>query len=258
MADMVGRNQHCPCKSGKKYKRCCGSRIDNLLPAPPLATVSGTQPPPGQQRQGIEQLLTAYKERPSHLLLNQLMGRTTARELIDQLLSISGEISSPIHFQRLAMLFLNEERFMEAAYFCRCWCKHESSVESLRLLGIIALHQNDLLTINEVYGKLLQNQAPKHILQMVLSAGFFCARRLSEASSLAKEALRHSVRDPFLPMLALHIAYHAEDMALFCEIITKTKISSEVNPESHLWRRLEKHLQKHFLKMLHERSSRYE
>lgn len=144
---------------------------------------------------------------------------------------------------------------MEAAYFCRCWCKHESSVESLRLLGIIALHQNDLLTINEVYGKLLQNQAPKHILQMVLSAGFFCARRLSEASSLAKEALRNSTLDPFLPMLALHIAYHAEDMALFCEILAKTKISSEINLESHLWKRLEKSVRKYFLRTLHERSS---
>jgi hypothetical protein len=28
----IGRNQPCPCGSGKKYKRCCGSSSNSLSP----------------------------------------------------------------------------------------------------------------------------------------------------------------------------------------------------------------------------------
>ena len=28
-ADKVGRNDPCPCGSGKKYKKCCGANVDD-------------------------------------------------------------------------------------------------------------------------------------------------------------------------------------------------------------------------------------
>lgn len=254
MSITVGRNQPCPCNSGNKYKRCCGAQKANVSSAAPMALLSGTPAIEEQRQQRIARLLAAYKERPSHLLLNELMGMLTAHELIDQLLRISVTVRLPTVFQQLAVLLLDEHRFMEAAYFCRCWCKYEPGVDSLRLLGIIALHQNDLLTLNEVCGRLSEISAPPHILRAIFTGALFCAKRLSEAVISAKELLALPAQDPFFPMLALHIAYHAEDVDLLCEVIVKTKISSEINSESHLWKRIEILIKQNFLKLLHERS----
>jgi hypothetical protein len=40
----IGRNQPCPCGSGKKFKRCCGALANTTVPARPSGVVSGSVP----------------------------------------------------------------------------------------------------------------------------------------------------------------------------------------------------------------------
>ena len=35
----VGRNEKCPCNSGKKFKKCCESKVADYTPPPPVETV---------------------------------------------------------------------------------------------------------------------------------------------------------------------------------------------------------------------------
>ncbi|MGA3114317.1 MAG: SEC-C metal-binding domain-containing protein [Syntrophobacteraceae bacterium] len=39
----IGRNQPCPCGSGRKYKRCCGDRSNNDAPLPPYFSASASR-----------------------------------------------------------------------------------------------------------------------------------------------------------------------------------------------------------------------
>lgn len=39
----IGRNQPCPCGSGRKYKRCCGDRSNNTAPRPPYFSASASR-----------------------------------------------------------------------------------------------------------------------------------------------------------------------------------------------------------------------
>lgn len=46
----VGRNDPCPCGSGKKYKKCCGNQAAAAHPAPAEAKPAAAEETPGGER----------------------------------------------------------------------------------------------------------------------------------------------------------------------------------------------------------------
>ena len=57
----IGRNAPCPCKSGKKFKQCCGVPKTYKAPRPKLRE---TRTPPGETRQDVADAMRRAKMRP--------------------------------------------------------------------------------------------------------------------------------------------------------------------------------------------------
>ena len=84
----IGRNEPCPCGSGKKYKRCCGTSAEPKLGMPK----SGFQPPAGfdpsqmdpqamaKVAQALQRLPRAQMQRLQSLMQRAMAGKDVSKE----------------------------------------------------------------------------------------------------------------------------------------------------------------------------------
>jgi SEC-C motif len=106
----IGRNEPCPCGSGKKYKRCCGVNA-----APKLSTPSAPQGPAGAELEALKnqfdpQMMTQFAQMMGRLPKGQLqklqsiMQRAMAGKDVTQEAKIF-EQSLPMDLQSLLSSF---------------------------------------------------------------------------------------------------------------------------------------------------------
>ncbi len=106
---MIGRNEPCPCKSGKKYKRCCGANAAPKLSQPkaPAENFPGQMDPSAlgnfdpqmmmQMSQALQRLPKGQIQRLQSLMQKAMSGKDVAAEAAEF------EKGLPPDFQNLMM-----------------------------------------------------------------------------------------------------------------------------------------------------------
>jgi hypothetical protein len=107
-SETVGRNEPCPCGSGKKYKRCCGVSAAPKLSAPAGGASAGAAPmgglPPGlenmdpammmQLTQAFQRLPRGQMQRFQSLMQRAMAGKDVTREAEELERSLPPEFKS--------------------------------------------------------------------------------------------------------------------------------------------------------------------
>ena len=111
---IIGRNEPCPCKSGKKYKRCCGANAAPKLSQPkePAAPFPGQLDPSGlgqfdpqmmmQMSQALQRLPKGQLQRLQSLMQKAMSGKDVSAEAAEF------EKGLPPDFQNLMMSFAGQ------------------------------------------------------------------------------------------------------------------------------------------------------
>ncbi|NBU20588.1 hypothetical protein EBS43_04095 [bacterium] len=108
-AAKTGRNEPCPCGSGKKYKRCCGVGAEPKI-TPPKAAQSSSPMDPGmfgnmdpqlmtQVAQAVQRLPKGQMHRLQSLMQKAMSGKDVAQEAAEF------EKTLPLEFQNLMRSF---------------------------------------------------------------------------------------------------------------------------------------------------------
>jgi len=144
----VGRNQPCPCGSGKKYERCCGNTLDTVKSAPfslkPTLDLHKADELIRQQQQGLGRPIIATKTKDKQLVVvgnaiyHSAKWKTFPDFLSDYLKMILGsewgnaEIEKPLHNRHTILQWYDEY-----CQYQRRYLKQEGEIASSPMTGVV-------------------------------------------------------------------------------------------------------------------------